>query len=118
MQVEEAQADKPLGERVGLVIVGANEPGVLHRVTGVIASHFGDIRSISIIEDLSSEARTYFEMDLPGSLEVLVNDLESLSVVRSVTVVQSLQKIYGKRIIIIGGGAQVGQVALGAISEA
>jgi len=26
--------------------------------------------------------------------------------------------IYGKRIIIIGGGAQVGQVALGAISEA
>jgi energy-converting hydrogenase B subunit Q len=26
--------------------------------------------------------------------------------------------IYGKRIIIIGGGAQVGQVALGAVSEA
>jgi energy-converting hydrogenase B subunit Q len=91
---------------------------VLHRVTGVIADHLGDIRSISIIEDLSFEARTYFEMDLPGSLEILVSDLESLSVVRSVTVVQSLQKIYGKRIIIIGGGAQVGQVALGAISEA
>ena len=34
------------------------------------------------------------------------------------TRVQSLQKIYGKRIIIMGGGAQVGQVALGAISEA
>jgi energy-converting hydrogenase B subunit Q len=27
-------------------------------------------------------------------------------------------QIYGKRIIIIGGGAQVGQVAIGAISEA
>ncbi len=27
-------------------------------------------------------------------------------------------KIYGKRIIIMGGGAQVGQVAIGAISEA
>ena len=37
---------------------------------------------------------------------------------RSVSVVQSLQKIYGKRVIIVGGGAQVGQVALGAISEA
>ncbi|HEX4770303.1 MAG TPA: DUF5612 domain-containing protein [Bryobacteraceae bacterium] len=113
MPSEKVQAD-----RVGLVIVGANEPGVLHRVTGVIANHLGDIRSISIIEDLSFEARTYFELDLPGSLDVLVGDLESLSVVRSVTVVQSLQKIYGKRIIIIGGGAQVGQVALGAISEA
>jgi energy-converting hydrogenase B subunit Q len=29
-----------------------------------------------------------------------------------------MQRIYGKRIIIMGGGAQVGQVALGAISEA
>jgi energy-converting hydrogenase B subunit Q len=38
--------------------------------------------------------------------------------VRSVELVQSLQKIYGKRIIIMGGGAQVGQVALGAIAEA
>ncbi len=29
-----------------------------------------------------------------------------------------MEKIYGKRIIIVGGGAQVGQVALGAITEA
>ena len=105
-------------EKVGLVIVGANQPGVLHQVTGVMASHRGDIRSISIIEDLRSEARTYFELDLPGSPDALIADLRALEVVRSVTPVQSLQKIYGKRIIIMGGGAQVGQVALGAISEA
>ncbi len=42
----------------------------------------------------------------------------ALPVVKSVLVVETLQKIYGKRIIIIGGGAQVGQVAIGAISEA
>ena len=106
------------GEKIGIVIVGANEPGVLHQITGVMARHQGDIRSISIIEDLRSEARTYFELDVPGSPEALVADLEKLHVVRSVAQVQSLQKIYGKRIIIMGGGAQVGQVALGAISEA
>ncbi len=39
--------------------------------------------------------------------------MRALEVVRNVTLVQSLQKIYGKRIIIMGGGAQVGQVALG-----
>jgi energy-converting hydrogenase B subunit Q len=105
-------------EKVGLVIIAANEPGVLHRVTGVIAEHRGDIRSISIIEDARTQARTYFELDLPGPAESLIDDLEKLAVVRSVTPVQSLQKIYGKRIIIMGGGAQVGQVALGAISEA
>ena len=37
---------------------------------------------------------------------------------RAVEVVKTLGKIYGKRIIIMGGGAQVGQVAIGAISEA
>ena len=35
-----------------------------------------------------------------------------------VEVTQSFGKIYGKRIVIMGGGAQVGQVALGAITEA
>jgi energy-converting hydrogenase B subunit Q len=105
-------------ERIGLLIIGDNEPGVLHRVTGVMAGHRGDIRSISIIEDLKAEAHTYFELDLPGDPQALVRDLEQLDVVRGVTIVQTMQKIYGKRIIIIGGGAQVGQVALGAISEA
>jgi energy-converting hydrogenase B subunit Q len=39
-------------------------------------------------------------------------------VVRGVEVVKTFGRIYGKRIIIMGGGAQVGQVAIGAISEA
>ena len=37
---------------------------------------------------------------------------------RSVREAEPLMKIYGKRVIIMGGGAQVGQVAVGAISEA
>lgn len=70
------------------------------------------------MEDKPIDTRVYFELDLPGSLDALVADLGQLPVVRLTVPVQSLQKIYGKRIIIIGGGAQVGQVALGAISEA
>jgi energy-converting hydrogenase B subunit Q len=105
-------------DKVGLVLSTKAAPGVLHQLTGVIAKHNGDIRSVSIIEDLPSDTRIYFELDLPGSVDVLVADLRGLDVVRNVTLVQSLQKIYGKRIIIMGGGAQVGQVALGAISEA
>ncbi len=79
----------------------------------------GNIRSVSIIEDGPVETRLYFEVELPQENEaLLLAELQSLDVVLSVTEVQSLQKIYGKRIIIMGGGAQVGQVALGAISEA
>jgi energy-converting hydrogenase B subunit Q len=37
---------------------------------------------------------------------------------RHVESVNTFDKIYGKRIIIMGGGAQVGQVVIGAVSEA
>ena len=105
-------------EKVGLLVQTVSGPGVLYKLTGVIARHNGDIRSISIIEDLPVDTRVYFELDLPVSPDRLIQDLAGLDVVQSVTQVQSLQRIYGKRIIIMGGGAQVGQVALGAISEA
>jgi energy-converting hydrogenase B subunit Q len=55
---------------------------------------------------------------VPSSAEALEKDLTALPIARRVTVVKTFQRIYGKRIIIVGGGAQVGQVALGAISEA
>ena len=40
------------------------------------------------------------------------------SVVQKIEEPPPLMAIYGKRVIIMGGGAQVGQVAVGAISEA
>ncbi len=106
------------GDRIGLVVVARSGPGVLHELTGVIAKHQGDILSVSIIEEKPPDSRIYFEIDLPVAPELLQADLERLTIVSSVTVVKTLQKIYGKRIIIVGGGAQVGQVAIGAISEA
>jgi len=104
--------------RIGLVIVARSGLGVLHELTGVIARHRGNIASVEIIEERPPESRIYFEIDLPVEPSVLQSDLEKLEIVREVTVVKTLQKIYGKRIIIVGGGAQVGQVAIGAISEA
>jgi len=104
--------------KVGLVLTTASGPGILHQLTGVIARHDGDIRSVSIIEERTPDTRIYFELDLPGPVEALAAALSGLEVVRSVVPVLSLQQIYGKRIIIMGGGAQVGQVALGAITEA
>jgi energy-converting hydrogenase B subunit Q len=47
-----------------------------------------------------------------------LQELRALPVVRELDLVKSMQEIYGKRIIIMGGGAQVGQVAMGAIVEA
>jgi energy-converting hydrogenase B subunit Q len=60
----------------------------------------------------------YFEIALSTSADALVDDVRALSIVRDAQLVNTLQMIYGKRVIIMGGGAQVGQVAIGAISEA
>ncbi|MFN7996240.1 MAG: DUF5612 domain-containing protein [Bryobacteraceae bacterium] len=105
-------------ENIGLMIHADAGLGVLHELTGVIARHRGDITSVEIIEQGPSGARIYFEIALPGDAPALAADLRSLGIVRQAEVVQTLQKIYGKRIIIMGGGAQVGQVAIGAVSEA
>jgi energy-converting hydrogenase B subunit Q len=108
-----------MGERIGLLIVADSGLGVLHELTGVIADHRGNISSVEILEERPPAARLYFEIDLPAeSTAELETDLAKLPVVRKVSVVKTFQKIYGKRIIIVGGGAQVGQVAIGAISEA
>jgi len=105
-------------DKFGVVVHAESRPGVLHELTGVIARHNGDISSVAIIENQKTGARIYFEIESLDDEAGLTADFEKLPIVRRVELVQSMQKIYGKRIIIMGGGAQVGQVAIGAISEA
>ena len=105
-------------QTVGLVVHSVGRTGVLHQLTGVIARHEGDITTVEILDNWPAEARTYFEVVLSGGPEPLIEDLRNLAIVRRVELVKTFQRIYGKRIIIMGGGAQVGQVSIGAISEA
>lgn len=107
-----------MAARIGLAVRVESGPGVLHKLTGAIAALGGDISSVEITGEGSGLERTYFEIELPGEPDDLVRELTALSVVRHVQIVDTLRTIYGKRIIIMGGGAQVGQVASGAISEA
>jgi energy-converting hydrogenase B subunit Q len=103
---------------LGLHVRARSGPGVLAQLSGVIARHGGDITSVEIVERSAEESRVYFEVALPAAEEALLADLGGLDSVLSVEVVETFQRVYGKRIIIMGGGAQVGQVAIGAISEA
>jgi energy-converting hydrogenase B subunit Q len=105
-------------EKIGVVVTASPGPGVLAQTSGVIARLGGDITSVAIMESRGSETKTYFEIDLPAEAETLERELRALSIVHGVEFVNSMKKVFGKRIIIMGGGAQVGQVAIGAISEA
>ncbi|MGQ0712840.1 MAG: DUF5612 domain-containing protein [Gemmatimonadaceae bacterium] len=105
-------------DRIGVLVRTASGPGVLHELTGVIAKHRGDIASVEISPHRTSETSVYFEIEFPGAPEPALDELRALPTVHDLARVATLQTIYGKRVIIIGGGAQVGQVAIGAISEA
>ena len=104
-------------ETIAFVVRGRNGTGILHQLTGVIAAHGGDISQVAILES-QPESRVYFEVTTPGDQEAMFEELRKLEIVSVVERFETMHKIYGKRIIIMGGGAQVGQVAIGAISEA
>jgi energy-converting hydrogenase B subunit Q len=95
-----------------------DQPGMLYRVTEVLARHNANIQHIDIVHEPHREAEVYLEFASPTPIEQIVSDLQDVPGVMRVDITQSFGKVYGKRIIIMGGGAQVGQVAMGAILEA
>ncbi len=101
-----------------LIVETEHAPGVLSEVARVIAEHPANIVSIETLGPMGQGATLYLEIDRLADLPRLLARLEQLPVVQAVHEAEPLMKIYGKRVIIVGGGAQVGQVAVGAISEA
>ena len=100
-----------------VLVVAADQPGLLHRLTRVFADHRANITHVDIHSGETSEI--YFEFGAEdGVAEQVAEELARVKGVTRIAETPSVAKIYGKRIIVMGGGAQVGLVAMGAISEA
>jgi energy-converting hydrogenase B subunit Q len=94
-----------------------DRPGMLFKTAQVLTENAADIRYVDILHR-PAQTEIFFECELPSAVEPVIEHLRTVSGVRQVSSAPSMSQIYGKRIIIMGGGAQVGQVALGAIAEA
>jgi energy-converting hydrogenase B subunit Q len=103
---------------LALMVRTPDEPGVLHALTSVFLKHRANITHVDIAERRVDSSTVYFELEDVSAPDALIGDLESLPIVRAVERAPSFQKVYGKRIIVVGGGAQVGQVVVGAVAEA
>jgi energy-converting hydrogenase B subunit Q len=67
----------------------------------------------------ASPAGAELEIEVEGiDEERLIRAIHGLPGLRAQRFTRSLERVFGKRVIVIGGGAQVAQVALGAVSEA
>jgi energy-converting hydrogenase B subunit Q len=95
-----------------------NQPGILFGLTRILADDQANISYVDIIPHADRDAEIYLEFSVEGPIEPILEGLRTVPGVSGAEMTPSFSKIYGKRIIIMGGGAQVGQVALGAITEA
>jgi energy-converting hydrogenase B subunit Q len=103
---------------IGLLVECRDEPGVLHRITEVILRHNANIGYVAGGARGGPIAEIQLEVAGAYDVDQLIADVGAVAGVQRVTAVPTFQAIYGKRVIVIGGGAQVGMVAQGAISEA
>jgi len=111
-------------ERCAIRIIAENRQGVLRDIATVVADHKANIVMINqeVFDSgpYSGMAELYFEYDAgEGSdHDQLIEDLNNIPSIRNVRAYQPFGHIFGSRVIIIGGGAQVAQVAVGAVNEA
>lgn len=102
---------------IGITVFGRDRKGLLRDISTIIAAHDANIRYIQQFL-LDGEVQIYFELEEVKDLEKLGLDLKKVEDVISIETYRPFEQIYGKRVIVIGGGAQVAQVVLGAVSEA
>ncbi len=103
---------------LGLLVSARDEPGVLYRLAETIFRHGANVTYVAGGAHRDKVAELQLEVIGAPDTAVLVTDLEGLEGITKVTMVPTFERVYGKRVIVIGGGAQVGMVAQGAISEA
>lgn len=103
-------------------IICQDKPGVLRDVAATVAYFEGNIKFTQQFVFAKGKhkglATIYMEVENIRNKRELATQLKATPHVESVSFHEPFEKIWGSRIIIIGGGAQVAQVALGAITEA
>ncbi len=118
--------EKPVGKPVeeaglrALMVRSVDAPGSLNALTSIISGHRANITYVDIAGRRDNTSTVYFELEnLTGDgMRALIRDLQALTLVHTVEEAPSFANVYGKRIIVVGGGAQVGQVVIGAVAEA
>src|ERR1051326_561837 len=98
----------PEPEVIGLLVASLDQPGVLYRLSEVIFNHGAHVEYIAGGARREDVAELQIEVSGVADEAALVRDLEAVAGVKSAAVVPTFQRIYGKRVIVIGGGAQVG----------
>jgi energy-converting hydrogenase B subunit Q len=112
---------------VALHVVLDDGASAVPDLASAIGSAGGRLRTLSTVRRLEAEGKgaqmstagVELEIEVEGiDEEALVLALDGVAGLRAQRLTRSMDRVFGKRVIVVGGGAQVAQVALGAVSEA
>lgn len=92
-------------KEVAINIKAQNKPGVLRDITDMIAKSGINISYTHLFIEKDGCASVYMELEDADDIQDLVKNINIHENVDNVKIHRSLSEIYGKRIIIIGGGA-------------
>jgi energy-converting hydrogenase B subunit Q len=114
--------NEPEPELCAIRIIAENRKGVLRDIATVVATHDANVlmihQEVFDTGPLAQLAELYVEYENGDDRDELIHDLAGIPSVRDVHPYRPFSNIYGTRVIVIGGGAQVAQVAMGAVNEA
>ena len=100
----------------------ADRPAAIPEIAARVAAAGGTVRTLSTVRrwtDPEAGALVEIELEVEGLPDDRVKEiLDELPNLRGCRRTKSLDKVFGKRLIVIGGGAQIAQAVLGAVSEA
>jgi energy-converting hydrogenase B subunit Q len=116
----------PLPPAVAVRLEVADEATAISVIAARVAEVGGRVRTLSTVrrvpaaaDDPTSKPLAELELEVEDADEhAIVAALEELSEILALRLTRPLGKVFGKRVIVIGAGAQVAQVALGAVTEA
>ena len=111
-----SQRSVPVALRLELL----DQPDASATITQRIVEAGGRLRTWSTVRRIDGDPPVVeVELEVEDATEAALRaGLDRLDVVRVVRVTAAMERVFGKRIIVVGGGAQVAQVALGAVVEA
>ncbi len=107
---------------VAIRVEHADRPALVAAITARVAEAGGTVRTLSTVRRVADGAgadhvESELEVESVGADDLLAA-IGGVPGVLAVRPTRALDKVFGKRVIVVGGGAQVAQVALGAVSEA
>jgi energy-converting hydrogenase B subunit Q len=117
---------QPLPPAVAVRLEVVDEPVAISRIAARVAEAGGRVRTLSTVRrvpgaGIDPDDRPLAELELEvedADEPALIDALEGMPEIVAMRLTRPLGKVFGKRVIVVGGGAQVAQVALGAVSEA